>query len=227
MSKDPFADRLAKQMRYAQPMDPCERADAERAAYYAAFDRTVATLPQEKAQQVDLLASGIDKDDTWVLRNGAGFVIAKVRDPEAAPLAPAETKPDGADRRSAKPATKSGLTAREKSIVQYIFKKIKELSGKTSERVQSLDGRIKALETTNTIDAEVMKTLEEMSGRLEAIEQRGFRFVGKYQAPASYSRGDVVNYKGALWNCVVDAKVGDRPNTASHKWALMIAGVQE
>ena len=217
------------QMRYARSLDPDERANAMRAAYYAAFDRTVATLPEEKAAQVDLHCSYIDKDHTWVLRSAIGGVIAKVRDPESPPPPERDAEPVAA-------RSGSGSSRREhdKRLLRAVARKLRsldEINAKAltdlSEAVLAIVKRVEALETNNAIDSEAMATLERIAEQVDAIEQRGFRFVGKYQAPASYSRGDVVNYKGALWNCVADAKVGDRPNTASHKWTLMIAGVQE
>ena len=216
-------------MRYALSLDPDERANAERAAYYAAFDRTVASLPAEKAAQVDLGCSYIDKDNAWVLRNMVGEVIAKVRDPNSPPPPEHDAEPV-----AARSGPDSSGREHDKRLLRAVGRKLRSLHeihdkalADLAEAVLAVAQRVGALEKNNAIDAEAMATLERIAEQVDAIEQRGFRFVGKYQAPASYSRGDVVNYKGALWNCVSDAKVGDRPNTASHKWVLMIAGVQE
>lgn len=212
MPQDNAADRLTKQMRYARSLDPMERADAERAIYYAAFDRCVATLPDEKAATVDLLRSYCDREGNWELRDVSGGLVAEVRDPSAPPKKVPEKKPNF-------PPARKGLTPRERSILRAVGRRINAIDKLASEAITALADRVKALETNTT--------LKEIAERVEAIEQRGFRFVGKYQAPASYTTGDVVSYRGALWNCVASAKVGERPNTASHKWTLMIAGTQE
>jgi hypothetical protein len=73
--------------------------------------------------------------------------------------------------------------------------------------------------------AERLQSLEASLGqRMESVEQRGFRYVGRYQAANDYKRGDVVTHKGSLWSCVLDAKIGERPNTHCHKWTLMLNG---
>lgn len=83
---------------------------------------------------------------------------------------------------------------------------------------------IASLETSGAIDGAIVDSLSEMAERMELIEQRGFRYVGRYQAANDFKRGDVVTYRGSLWCCLADAKTGERPNTSCHKWTLMLNG---
>jgi len=219
-------------MRYARSLDPMERADAIRQLHYDAFDRCVATLPAEKAALVDLLGSGCDNDGNWQLRDVAGSLVALVRDPAAPPRAVSEEPEPTSEPQPAR--AKLNLREHDKKLLRAVGRRMNSLHELTTkgmadlaELITVLAKRIKELETKSAIDSEAISTTEQISERVDAIEQRGFRFVGKYQAPATYGVGDVVSYKGALWNCVAAAKVGDRPNTASHKWALMISGIQE
>lgn len=205
-------------------MDQMERADAQRQAYYAKFDRAVATLPPEKAAQVNLLSSYLDHTSTWHLRDSAETLVAQVRDPDQP--TPEPTRPD----QRASPAG----SPQEKKLLRNAIKKIGSLDETLGrfipelvEYIEGLGDRIKKLETQGAIDAEAIGELERIAERVEKIETRGFRFVGKYQAPATYTTGDVVTYRDALWHCVQDAKVGDRPSTSGHKWSLMLSGNQE
>lgn len=210
---DVAAARLATQMRYSRAPDWEEVAEAQRAAGYASFDRAVDTLPAEKAQMVNLHQSLQNADGWWDLRDIGGARIVLVRDP-AAPKPEPKEKASKAQATIAAPApAPRGMTKGELKRINENFTEIDECFGLLSDAVNALVKRITAVEA--------------LAERVQAIEQRGFRFVGKYQAPAAYSIGDVVSYKGALWNCVANAKVGDRPNTASVKWTLMISGIQE
>lgn len=204
--------------RRMQPPEPMDRADAERAVYYAKFDRAVATLSPDQADRVDLLSSYVGDAGTWHLRDVACQLVATVRDPDRP--TPEPTKP-------ASPPARPTISLKEKKLLFAFAKKVNDLDSTLAECIERLADRLETLETKNAIDAEVVTELERVVERVEAIETRGFRFVGKYQAPATYRTGDVVAYKDALWNCVQDAKVGDRPNTASHKWALMMSGGNE
>jgi hypothetical protein len=204
-------------------MDPMERADAERAVYYAKFDRAVATLSPEQAERVDLLSSFLDNDGTWHLRAQGGHPVATLRDPDLpAPALSGEPAPTPAHTAAFK-----GPTATQRKLLLACAQRIVDVEDTLSKALMHAFNRIKALETQAALDAELIKEFENIAGRVDAIETRGFRFLGKYQAPATYKLGDVVAYKDALWHCVQDCKVGDRPNTASHKWVLMIAGIQE
>lgn len=203
------------QMRFNR-MDPMERIEAKQQAYYTQFDAAVATLPPEKAVQVDLMSSYRDDKGTWHLRDIAGEVVAKVRDegaqePESLEPTPARSKEAEADRK----------------LLHRCAEDIKTLDKVLVGIIRKAFERIRKLEAQSAIDAEVIAELSKMAERIEAIETRGFRFVGKYQAPATYKTGDVVTYRDALWHCVQDCKVGDRPSTSSHKWSLMMTANQE
>ncbi len=231
MSDNPVADRLAQQMRYTRLPDPEEAAAAQREVYYQSFDRAVATLTPEKAASVDLHSSYINAAGVWVLRDVGANTIADVRDEESAPPA-APAAPTPVPQRSGVSA--KAINAKFERLVEAAATRINSLEEQHKkwiddiiECVTALGHRVKALETNGAIDSEVMTTLAQLTEKVEDIQQRGFRFVGKYQAPATYRTGDVVAYKDSLWHCVADCKVGERPNTASHKWALMLAGGDE
>lgn len=217
MSDNPTAERLAQQMRYARGLDPEERANAERAAYYAKFDRAVGTLPPEQAAQVNLLSSYLDSKGTWQLRDSAAQLVAQVDEREEQASAPHEQE------QIAKPREKNT----DHKLLLLCAKKVNALDELLATVIPKAFDRIKKLEAQSAIDAKVIAELSSIPGRVEAIETRGFRFVGRYQAPATYKAGDVVAYKDSLWHCVADCKVGERPSTASHKWTLMLAGCEE
>lgn len=121
----------------------------------------------------------------------------------------------------------------------------------TASRVEAIARRCASAQAVPTIKAvneglkaqhgaiaEVCEMLADIGGRLRAledraeaaeervadIEQRGFRFVGRYQAANTYRVGDVVSHKDGLWHCTQPTKVGDRPSSSGNKWALMFSG---
>lgn len=199
-------------------------ADAERQAYYDKFDRAVGLLPEADRRRASLHTSALSPNGTWDLRTGSGVLLKQVRDPDVPE--PAAKPP--------KPAGVSSLDACERRLraLEQLYQSMPELIGGAigmgiRESMAPILERIDGLEAKAKIDDALADELAKCLERIDEIESRGFRFVGKYQAPAGYKRGDVVSYKEALWHCVQDAKTGERPNTASHKWALMLAGEQE
>lgn len=90
--------------------------------------------------------------------------------------------------------------------------------------IHTLAKAIASLEASGAVDGAIVDTLTEMAERMDLIEQRGFRYLGRYQAANEFKRGDVVTHRDQLWCCVLEAKVGERPNTHCHKWTLMLNG---
>ena len=209
--------RLEAQLRGQASTGAIEDRDPFREDIEASFARAIATLTPEQAAKVSDLTSCRDMS-AWELRGSDGQLIAKVSFAEPRNPAPA------AVRRVATPAK---VARTDSKLALACAKKILNLQEVFDVSMKRAFERINALETQSAIDAELVKELENIAVRVDAIETRGFRFLGKYQAPATYKAGDVVAYKDALWHCVQDCKVGERPNTASHKWTLMMSACEE
>lgn len=124
------------------------------------------------------------------------------------------------------PQINSRIGEIEKLLVKTVEHFKQEVSD-AADAIVALTRRVKELEAREHIDDELVSEMGKALGRIDDIERRGFRFVGKYQAPNTYKLGDVVSYSDKLWHCVQDAKAGDRPVTASHKWSLMLASGSE
>lgn len=57
---------------------------------------------------------------------------------------------------------------------------------------------------TKTMSLSIFKRMEELSERIDQIETKGVSFRGLHNKSETYSRGDLVSYKGAIYHCVTD-----------------------
>ena len=67
----------------------------------------------------------------------------------------------------------------------------------------------------------LQEEIAKLKARIEELEMTEIKFVGTYQRPQSYRRGDVCNYEGGMWVAVCDTPPMEVPGK-SVCWQLSV-----
>lgn len=103
---------------------------------------------------------------------------------------------------------------------------IREAIAPLKDRIAELEGRVKSVSISKSLDEEAYGELAEVVGRLERLESsiselsdNGFRYRGFYRNGDKAKRGDAYTHDGSLWYCLRNTE--DKPCRESNDWNVV------